>query len=102
MARSRAITRGNLEILGDWVENEPSIGWVKPRSGTTALLKYDLDMPSRDFCVALLQETGVMLTPGSAMEMEGYVRIGYANAPEILKAGLERISAFLAKRRDGR
>ncbi|MCO5091859.1 aminotransferase [Bosea sp. (in: a-proteobacteria)] len=101
LARSQAITRGNLAILSAWVENEPSISWVRPRSGTTALLKYDLDMSSRDFCVALLQETGVMFTPGSAMEMEGYVRIGYANAPEVLKAGLERVSAFLAKRRGG-
>jgi aspartate/methionine/tyrosine aminotransferase len=102
LARSQAITRGNLAILSAWVENEPLISWVKPRSGTTALLRYDLDMPSRDFCVELLQETGVMLTPGSAMEMEGYLRIGYANAPEILKAGLERLSSFLAKRRGGR
>ena len=37
-----------------------------------------------------------MLTPGSAMDMEGYLRIGYANAPEILRAGLERMSVFLA------
>jgi hypothetical protein len=29
------------------------------------------------------------------MDMEGYVRIGYANSREILAAGLERTSAFL-------
>lgn len=98
LGRSQAITRGNLAILAEWVENEPLISWVRPRSGTTALLKYGLDMPSRDFCVALIQETGVMFTPGSAMEMEGYVRIGYANAPEILEAGLARVSDFLARR----
>jgi aspartate/methionine/tyrosine aminotransferase len=54
-------------------------------------------VPSRDFCVTLLQETGVLFTPGSAMDMEGYVRIGYANSPEILKAGLARVSTFLAR-----
>ena len=69
LARSQAITRTNLAILSEWVDQQPLISWVKPRSGTTALLKYALDMPSRDFCVALLQETGVMFTPGSAMEM---------------------------------
>lgn len=98
LARSRAITRGNLAMLAAWVEREPLISWVRPRSGTTALLKYDLDMSSRDFCLDLLQETGVMFTPGSALEMEGHVRIGYANAPEILAAGLELVSAFLARR----
>ncbi len=95
LARSHAITRGNLEILADWVDAEPLITWVKPRAGTTALLKYDLDMPSEDFCVALLEQTGVMLTPGSALGMEGYVRIGYANNPEILREGLVRLSGFL-------
>lgn len=98
LSRSRAITRTNLALLSDWVDREPLISWVKPQSGTTALLKYDLDMPSRDFCIALLAETGVMFTPGSVMEMEGHVRIGYASGTEVLKAGLSRVSAFLAKR----
>lgn len=95
LARSQAITRGNLAYLSDWVDQEPRITWVKPRSGTTALLKYDLPMSSRDFCIALLQDTGVMFTPGSALNMEGYVRIGYANTPAILHEGLARVSEFL-------
>ncbi len=98
LARSLGITRGNLAVLDDWVAQEPRISWVKPKSGTTALLKYDLPMSSRDFCVALLKETGVMFTPGSALNMEGYVRIGYANTPSILKEGLRQVSAFLAKK----
>ena len=95
LARSQAITRGNLAILAAWVESEPQISWVKPQSGTTALLKYDLPMSSRDFCIRLLEQTGVMLTPGSAMDMEGYLRIGYANDPAILREGLSRMSRFL-------
>ena len=52
-------------------------------------------MSSRDFCIRLLEQTGVMLTPGSAMDMEGYLRIGYANDPAILREGLSRMSRFL-------
>jgi len=96
LARSQRITRGNLAVLEAWVAREPRISWVKPRSGTTALLKYDLPMSSREFCVALLQQTGVMFTPGEALGMEGYVRIGYANGLEVLEAGLARVSEFLA------
>ena len=96
LARSQKITRSNLQTLADWVEQEPKISWVRPRSGTTALLNYELNMPSRDFCTSLLQETGVLFTPGSAFDMEGCVRIGYANGPAVLKAGLEKVSAFLA------
>ena len=95
LARSREITRGNLAILSDWVESEPLISWVRPRSGTTAFLRYDLPMSSETFCARLLEETGVLLVPGSAFDMDGHVRIGYANSPDILRAGLSRMSSFL-------
>jgi aspartate/methionine/tyrosine aminotransferase len=97
LGRSQAITRGNLKTLEAWVENEPLISWVKPASGTTALLKYDLVMNSYDFCITLLKETGVLFTPGEALGMEGTARIGYANTPSVLKAGLAKVSEFLVK-----
>lgn len=93
--RSHRITRTNLSILSDWVDGEPLISWIKPKSGTTALLKYDLPISSEAFCLRLLEKTGVMLTPGSALDMEGYLRIGYANGEDILREGLGRISQFL-------
>jgi aspartate/methionine/tyrosine aminotransferase len=95
LARNRAIVRENLAILDRWVAREPSISYVKPKSGTVALLKYDFDMPSRDFCVRLLEAEGVMFTPGSALDMEGHVRIGYANNRAVLEEGLARVSRFL-------
>lgn len=96
LARSRALTRTNLAILSEWVEGEPHIDWVEPSSGTTALLRYGLDMTSEQFCLRLLDRTGVMLTPGSALAVEGGVRIGYANHTEVLRAGLPLVSEFLA------
>ena len=98
VARSHAITRGNLAILSDWIAKEPTLDWVRPRSGTTTLLRYEGDEPSRAFCVRLLRETGVMFTPGSAFGMEGCVRIGFANDPAILRAGLSRVSDALRDR----
>ncbi|MHB2267450.1 aminotransferase [Aliihoeflea sp. PC F10.4] len=98
LARSKRITRTNLAILSDWVAREPLIDWVKPQSGTIAMLRYNLPMSSEAFCLALLDETGVMLTPGSAFGMEGYLRIGYANDEAILRKGLELMSGFLDKR----
>jgi len=95
LARSQAITRTNLAVLSAWVENEPLISWTKPKSGTTALLKYDLPISSEEFCLQLLERTGVMLTPGSAMDMEGYVRVGFTNNGTTLQEGLKRISVFL-------
>jgi len=102
LERSQKITRENLAILTDWVESEPLISWVRPRSGTTALLKFAVDMSSRDFCVQLLEETGVLFTPGSALNMEGHVRIGYANSSDVLRAGLDLVSGFLANKIESR
>ena len=95
LARNRAIVRENLAILDRWVAEEPAISYIKPKGGTVALLKYDFDLPSRDFCVRLLEAEGVMFTPGSALDMEGYVRIGYANNRTVLEEGLRRVSRFL-------
>lgn len=95
LARNHALTRTNLTILEAWVAAEPKVSYVKPRSGTTALLKIDVELPSRDFCVRLLDAKGVMFTPGSALDIEGYVRIGYANSTEVLQTGLAKVSEFL-------
>ena len=96
LARNRAIVRENLATLDAWVTREPMISYVKPRSGTTALLRYDVDVPSEALCLGLLEAEGVLFTPGSAMDVESFLRIGYANNPAILREGLERTSAFLA------
>lgn len=89
LARSQAITRGNLAVLSDWVAEQPLISWVKPSSGTTALLKVDLPMTSRDLCIDLLKETGVMFTLGSALNMEGYVRIALCKQSRDFEKGIE-------------
>ena len=96
LARNRAIVRENLAVLDAWVESEPRLSYQKPQAGTTALVYYDLDMPSYDFCRALYQETGAFVTPGACFGLEGCVRIGYACGRETLRAGLEAVSAFLA------
>jgi aspartate/methionine/tyrosine aminotransferase len=65
--------------------------------GTTALLCYDLPMTSAELCLALQADTGVMLLPGSALDMEGHLRIGYACATETLRRGLDLCSGWLAR-----
>ena len=98
LARSRRITRRNLALVSDWVDAEPGIAWVRPEAGTTALLRYGLDIGSEAVCLDLLAETGVLLTPGAAMGVEGTLRLGFGNPTEALAAGLPRLSGFLRAR----
>lgn len=95
LARNKNIIRTNLSILDEWVSKEPHISYVKPEAGTTALLYYDLNIPSYELCVDLMKKFGVLLTPGYCFELESCMRIGYACSTEVLKAGLEKISEYL-------
>jgi aspartate/methionine/tyrosine aminotransferase len=96
LARNRTIVRGNLTLLDRWVTEEPRVSYVRPTSGTTALLRIDTGMSSEALCTRLVETEGVLLVPGTAFGIEGVVRIGYANQPSVLADGLERTSAFLA------
>lgn len=95
LARSHHITRTNLAILDEWVTGRDDITYVKPASGTTALLRYNAPIGSYEFCTRLLQETGVMFTPGAAFDIEHTVRIGFADNTENLRTGLELVGQFL-------
>ncbi|NKX54497.1 aminotransferase [Arthrobacter mobilis] len=95
LARSRTITRSNLRILDEWVGSRADISYVRPASGTTALLRYAAPVPSEWLCESLLQHTGVMFTPGSAFGIEGTVRIGFADGAATLAVGLAEFSRFL-------
>ncbi len=92
--RNKKIIRENLQILDEWVSKEKHFSYVKPQAGTTALLYYDFDIPSRDFCDKAARQYGVFLTPGYCFELENCVRIGFAGEKEVLTGGLEKLSEF--------
>lgn len=95
LARSHQITRTNLTILDEWITGRDDITYVKPASGTTALLRYGAPIGSYEFCTRLLQQTGVMFTPGAAFDIEHTVRIGFADDTETLRSGLKLVGRFL-------
>ena len=95
LERNRAMVRKNLGILDAWVKSEPRITYTKPQAGTTALVYYDYDVPSYEFCERMYRETGAFVTPGDCFEQPHSVRIGYASDTQGLKDGLAAFSAFL-------
>lgn len=54
-----------------------------------------MDISSEELCKDILDKTGVMLVPGKVLDMEGYIRIGYANSEDILKKGLSKLTEYL-------
>lgn len=96
LKRSRKIVRENLQILDDWVGSEPYVSYVKPKAGTTALVYYDLDISSYEFCEEMYKKTGAFVTPGDCFEVPHSMRIGYAYGKQDLIDGLKAISEYIA------
>ena len=93
--RNLDIILNGKKILSDWVNDNSHISWIEPKGGTTALLKYDVDMTSVDLCQTLLGDTGVLFLPGSTLEMDGYLRVGYCSDIKTLQKGLNIFSEWL-------
>ncbi len=48
-----------------------------------------------DFCERLLEEEGVLLSPGAFFGVEGYLRICTGVSVDALKEGLSRVEGFM-------
>ena len=101
LERNRTVVRTNLAILDHWVHRQPHVSYTKPQAGTTALIFYDLDIPSRAFCAEMYEATGAFVTPGDCFEEEYSFRIGYACDAETLRQGLAAIDEYIAAKTAG-
>lgn len=97
LERNRKIVKENLEILNQWVEKEPRVSLVSPYYVSTSFIKLDIPQDDQSFCIDLLEETGVLLVPGSSFDYPGHARLGYCCRKETLIKGLELLSLYLKK-----
>ncbi len=93
--RNRKLLQTNIALLDDWMHHQPHLQYIKPVAGTTAFVHFDYDLSSTEFCERLLKEQGVLLVPGAALDVEEYLRFGYANETGILRSALEALNVFL-------
>lgn len=95
LQRNRNICENNKDILKQWLDNEPLVSCVIPDEGTVCFLKYDIDMPSKELCERLQDETGVFFVPGSAFGIEYHLRFGFTHEPQYIQEGLNVFSKWL-------
>lgn len=73
---------------------------VKPRGAFYVFPDIsELGMPSSEFCLRLLEETGVSTTPGSVFGKcgEGHIRVSYASSIQVISEAIERIKEFVKR-----
>ena len=97
IARNKAIVARNRKILVEWVDSEPRVSLVTPNYVSTSFIKLDIPVDDHTFCVDLLEDTGVLLVPGSAFDVPGHARVGYCCSEDVLREGLSRLSTYLRK-----
>lgn len=95
LERNRAIVTNNLAIAQEWVDNEPRVSWVPPKAVSTSFIELDIPIDDERFCIDLLRDQGVLLVPGSRLELPCGARLGYCAPDPTLREGLKRLSAAL-------
>ncbi len=93
--RNFEIMRNGVNILKNWLNSEPNVNCILPQGGTTVLIRYKKNIPSKTLCENLLKQTGTALLPGKTFDMEGYLRLGYCVNENVLKNGLLCLSDYL-------
>ncbi|CAN5817005.1 aminotransferase [soil metagenome] len=96
LPRGAEIMRENLAFARSWFgENADLASWREPRAALLAMMRYEAPVDSVMLADRLAQEARVMLAPGSAFGLDGYLRIGIGQRPDIFAEGLRRTGEFL-------
>ncbi|ANB13650.1 Bna3p [Sugiyamaella lignohabitans] len=90
------LCKTNLEIVDQFIKDcEGAVSWYRPQAGTTMFLKIHGVTNTEQFCKDFISEYSTLLVPGETFDSPGYVRIGFANATEDLKQGLDNLQKFI-------
>jgi hypothetical protein len=103
--QTMAAAKVNYDITTEWIRTNGAFTWVPPRGGFLSFPSYDLNVPSWDLCVRLLEKPyKTYILPGSCYGVEGHVRLGFGpgTPAESMQAGLEQINQFVADYKAGK
>jgi len=87
-----------------FVDAMAQVGWIIPKPDATQYLWVKLPEPwaqdSINFCVQLVEATGVALAPGRGFGKhgEGYVRIALVQPPAVLETAVQKIHGFITRK----
>lgn len=86
--RNLGIIEENMELLDQFFEKYDDLfEWQKPKAGSIAFPRLTIDEPIEEFCIKLVEETGVLLLPGNyyfAGDKNFRIGFGRKNMPEAL------------------
>ena len=97
LGRTRTIVRDNYPVLEEWLASQPgAFTWMQPESGAICYARYSYDINSLELATRLRKEKNVLIVPGDHFGMDRYIRFGYGERADYLRAGLARVAELLA------
>jgi aspartate/methionine/tyrosine aminotransferase len=94
--RTREILRANLPLVEDWLRaHESGFSWTPPEAGAIIYVRYHYRVNSTMLVTRLRDTHSVLVVPGDHFGMDGYLRIGYGEPPDYLRAALGRLGDLL-------
>jgi aspartate/methionine/tyrosine aminotransferase len=97
LARTRRILNENFPVIAQWLDTHGGLfSYAPPDAGAIVYVKYHHPINSIELVNRLRVEKSVLLVPGDHFGMDGYLRLGFGERPDYLRAGLERVEDLLA------
>jgi len=97
LERTRSILHANLPLVERWLhDHDPAFSWIRPEAGAIFYVRYNYKINSTELVTRLRETKSVLIVPGDHFGMDGYLRVGYGERAEYLRAGLERVHEVLA------
>jgi len=91
------------DLLVKMLNDIPGVHCNTPKGAFYALADIrELGVPSLEFVEYLVQEAGVVLTNGSGLGYEGFVRVSYCADPKNLEEAMDRMKKAVLKMRSSK
>jgi len=92
--RARALMETNRSLVNEFLARHPELDCEPSRFGTTVFPRLRLGRTA-EFVEMLREQFETSVVPGEFFEQPQHFRVGFCGATEIVRGGLERLSAAL-------
>jgi aspartate/methionine/tyrosine aminotransferase len=97
LARTRGILTRNYPIVAAWLDDRRGLfNYVAPDAGAIVYPQYQHPINSTELITRLRVEHSVLVCPGDHFAMDHYLRLGFGDETERLRAGLTRLGLGIA------